>query len=119
MSKKRSTKMITISILLFLLAQALVWFQGYGSSKIQWLSDNRWVLYLSSLPITWLFMTGIEIGIDGFGGEMWAVRLLTFACGIVVFAILTYFIMGQVITLKTIVSISLALVIVLIQIYWK
>jgi len=117
--KNKLSKMILLSILCLLIGQALVWFQGYGSTKIQWLSENKWLLYISSIPITWLFITGIELGVKGLDGEMWAIRLITFACGIVVFAILTYFIMGESITPKTIVSVLLALSIVFLQLFWK
>jgi len=54
-----------------------------------------------------------------FGGTLWENRLLGFGMGMVSFGLLTYIFMGEGITLKTGVSLILATVLVLIQLFWK
>ena len=52
-------------------------------------------------------------------GMLWPGRLISFGGGIIVFTVLTYIIMGESITLKTIISLILACILVSIQVFWK
>ena len=51
----------------------------------------------------------------GFDKLLWPGRLLGFGLSMVVFSILSYYIMGETVTLKTILSIILSIAIVLLQ----
>ena len=66
------------------------------------------------IPISLLFWLATKWGYVGFG-NLWAVRWLTFGCSMLVFPIMTYFYLGEVITLKTLISIILALIIMILQ----
>ena len=55
-----------------------------------------------------------KYGYKGFG-ELWPIRLLGFATGMISFPFITYFMLGEGITLKTAVSILLAIIIMLLQ----
>ena len=54
-----------------------------------------------------------------FDGVLWPGRLLGFATGIFSFAACTNIFMGEGLTNKTIISLILSLVLVLIQVFWK
>ena len=54
-----------------------------------------------------------------FDGLLWPGRFIGFASGVISFAFLSYYFMGEGITFKTGVSLLLAVVIVLIQVFWK
>lgn len=113
-------KKIIIAFAFFLLGQTLTWFQVFG--QIRWPSLMKgyiWVPLLTSLPITLIFMYGTQFAKEGFEGEAWPIRMLTFSAGMVVFAIFTSIILGQPFNLKAGVSLSLALLLVLVQIIWK
>ena len=60
-----------------------------------------------------------NISVEAFNGEMWPQRLIGFAMGMIAFAVLTWFHLNQAITLKTAVTLALAVAIVVIQIMWK
>ena len=67
------------------------------------------------MPITALFWYATKIGYEGFG-NLWSVRFLGFATSMISFPIMTWLYLGEVITIKTIITILLALVIMLLQI---
>ncbi len=52
-------------------------------------------------------------------GVLWPTRLIGFSVGIVVFAIMSKVLFGETISTKTAVCICLALLIVVVQIFWK
>ncbi len=68
------------------------------------------------IPITGLFWLATKWGYIGFG-NLWAVRFMGFATSMLTFPIMTYFYLGETITLKTFVTIILAIVIMLIQLF--
>tara|TARA_B100000575_G_C22855955_1_gene500502 strand:+ start:121 stop:459 length:339 start_codon:yes stop_codon:yes gene_type:complete len=74
-----------------------------------------WWIYLTSLPIAPLFFYATKWSYEHFG-TFWNYRLLGFGVGIVVFGICTWLLFDEVVTLKTIISILLATIIIIIQI---
>ena len=56
---------------------------------------------------------------DGFDGLLWPQRFIAFACGIIIFSILTWVLKGEGINTKTMISLILALCLVSIQVFWK
>jgi hypothetical protein len=50
---------------------------------------------------------------------IWPGRFIGFGLGMMSFALLTYFLMNETMTMKTWISIGLALILVSIQIFWK
>jgi hypothetical protein len=66
------------------------------------------------MPISYALMYSTKLGFQGFG-ELWPIRLLGFAVGIMSFPVITYLVLGEGITLKTGISLILATVILLLQ----
>src|ERR1035437_1834650 len=96
-------------VLLFLVAQLLVWFQTYGQFKWQFLADNYWLLILCSMPITYIWLVSTRMGMEAFDNQSWPLRFLGFASGIIIFTICSRFILNEPITIKSIVSICLCI----------
>lgn len=65
-----------------------------------------------------LYITGTRYGAEAFG-SLWPQRFLSFAVGIVVFGILTYLVLGESMSLKTWISILLAISIIGVQTFMK
>jgi len=106
--------------LTLLLAQILVWFQVYGPINIEFLkSRQNWLPYIIAIPISYLFIKGVELTTIAFDGQMWPSRFLTFSLGALSFPILTYYFNSEGMNLKTLVCIGLSVIILLIQIFWK
>jgi len=112
-------KNILYGALLFIIGQAIVWMQI--NSPIIWnlSKQQKWVLIFLGVPITWLFMEGTKSLVMGFNGSFWPGRFISFVMGIIVFTIFTYIFRGEGITIKTAISLLLALGIICIQLFWK
>ena len=104
--------MITISILLF--TQIIVWYQLNGQLVWKWFKDNPLILCITGMPITYGFYMTTKLGYEGVG-ELWPIRLLGFATGMLTFPFITYWMLGEGITLKTAISILLSICIMIIQ----
>ena len=112
-------KNILFAILIFIIAQTMVWLQLNG--QFVWESFRKyegWLL-LTGIPITWLFLEWTRQGVAGFDGLLWPQRFIAFACGIIIFSILTWVLKGEGINTKTLISLILAVCLVSIQIFWK
>ena len=71
------------------------------------------------IPISYLYILASQQIYQALNGNMWPMRLIAFTMGILVFSVLTWIHFNQGITLKTLISLLLAIVIVLIQVFWK
>ena len=100
-------------IILFF-TQIVIWFQLNAQVKWDWFKDNYWLLSLVGVPISYALMYSTKYGYAGFG-ELWPIRLMGFAVGMVIFPIITWIVLGEGVTLKTGLSLGLAVIIMLLQ----
>ena len=107
-------KEVLICVILLFVAQIIIWFQLNGQLKWEWFKDNYLLMSLMGIPISYMLLLTTKYGFQGFG-QLWPIRLMGFATGMISFPFITYFILGEGITLKTGVSILLAIVIMLLQ----
>jgi len=73
-----------------------------------------WLMSLLGVPISLLFWYATKIGYIGFG-NLWAVRFMGFATSMLTFPVMTWLYLGEAITLKTIITILLAIIIMILQ----
>jgi len=107
-------KEILYCILILFFVQIAVWFQLNAQVRWDWFKDNYWLMSLVGVPISYALMYSTKYGYTGFG-ELWPIRLMGFAVGMVIFPFNTYMVLGEGITLKTGLSITLAGIIMLLQ----
>ena len=112
------TKLIT-GTLLFLLGQILVWYQINGQFLSNWIKNHPLVMSLMGIPISYVYIVATRDLVIAFDGELWPQRLIGFSMGMIAFAFLTWFHLNEALTAKTAVTLTLALAIVLIQVFWK
>ena len=105
--------------LLYMLGQLLVWYQINGQFLSGWIKNNPLYMSLLGIPISLVYIKATEYSVEAFDGELWPQRLVGFAVGMIVFAILTYIHFSESLSPKTIITLLLSLLIVLIQIFWK
>ena len=110
---------LILCLIIFFIVQVITWFQLNGQFFSPWFKNNVFILCLMGIPISWFYIEATRYGFIAFEGILWPGRLLGFATGIFSFAICTSVFMGEGITTKTIVSLVLATVLTLIQIFWK
>ena len=107
---------ILITILLFFFNNIVIWYQLNG--QLVWPFWKTWkgitISLLMGIPITALFWYATKIGYQGFG-NLWAVRFMGFATSMMTFPIMTWLYLGETISLKSMISLGLAVIIMLLQ----
>ena len=105
-------------MLLITLAQVISYLQLQGQGKWEFFKQNPFIIMFLGLPIGYLLITSTS-NINGFFGATWQGRLIGQGIGVIVFALMSFFLFKENITIKTAICITLALVIIIINIYWK
>jgi len=101
-------------IILAIFLHTLIWFQLNGQLVWGWFKDHILLLCLLGVPISYGWLKFTQLAYAGFE-ELWPVRLIGFATGMISFPIMTWLIMNEGITIKTAISILLSIAIVLLQ----
>ena len=108
--------LILLTIIIFFLNNIVIWYQL--NSQLVW---DFWkspkgiaTSLLMGIPITGLFWLATKWGYQGFG-TLWPVRFMGFATSMMTFPIMTWLYLGEVMTLKTIITMVLAVIIMLLQ----
>jgi hypothetical protein len=102
-----------------ILGQIGSFMQLQGAIKYGWYEKYMWVILLSSVPISYLYIVAVRMYVEGFGGQIWPSRLIGFALGIMVFTLMSIFLFNEHMTTKTAVCLTLSFLVVLIQLFWK
>ena len=107
---------LLLSLLLVIVANIGTWFQFQGqfwSNKMIYKSPY-YVMIVGALlsPIFWY---ATKFSYEHFG-QFWNIRLMGFGAGTIVFGLMTWMLMNEVPTLKTVICLMLAAAIVMIQI---
>ena len=110
---------LLLGLLLGFLAQIFTFFQLQGSLRYAWFKNNYWLVVLMGIPISILFMGSVKYMVSAYNGQLWPSRLLGFSIGAIVFTWLSWWLFKEPLSIKTIVSLLLALGILGIQILWK
>lgn len=112
-------KYILYAIIMFIFGQLLAWFQFNGPLLWSWAKQYRYLILLLGYPVSWFFMQATASAVNGFAGEFWPSRFLSFVVGILVFTVCTYIFKSEPITIKTAICLLLAFGIIFIQLFWK
>lgn len=114
-----SISKILIATVLMILGQIGSFLQLQGGIKFGWYEKYLWLVLLSSIPVSYLYIKSVNLYVEGFGGQIWPSRLIGFALGIVVFTVMSSILFKEHMTIKTIVCLILAFSIVGVQLFWK
>ena len=74
---------------------------------------------LLGFPISYILIIATKYIVAGFDGLLWPGRLVGFGTGMIIMGILTWFMLGEGISTKTLVSLFLAITLVMLQVFWK
>ena len=106
-------------ILWGIIGQITSFMQLQGSVKYGWFEKYPLIIILSAMPGMWFYLKSVNHLVDAFEGELWPSRLIGFGVGIVVFVTFSIFLFKEPITIKTLVYLILASIILAIQVFWK
>lgn len=115
--RTRPKMLLVYAIAMFAAAQGMAWLQINGQFVSEWCKNNSFLLSLLGIPISYLFIHATGLTFVALDNKAWPGRLLTFAVGIVVFTLLTWLLLGEHITWKTMISLFLTLIIIALQIW--
>ena len=109
-------KYIVLTTVLFVVTNIIIWFQLNSQLVWDWAKGGKsmWLMALVGVPISLMLWYCTKYGYIGFG-NLWAVRFMGFATSMMTFPIMTYFFLGEPMDLKVIITLTLALIIMLIQ----
>jgi multidrug transporter EmrE-like cation transporter len=110
---------LLLGIVYGFLAQVITFLQLQGNIKYNWFQRFPILVLATAIPISWLFIKSVESFVIAFDGQIWPSRLIGFAIGIIVFALMSYILFKEPITTKTFICLMLACCILGVQIFWK
>jgi len=104
------------TMMIFFLTNVVIWFQLNSQLVWEWAKGPKamWFSALLGIPISLMFWWATRIGYEAFG-NLWSIRFMGFATSMLTFPVMTYFYLGEVVTLKTSITILLAIVIMIVQ----
>lgn len=109
-----------LGVILTLLAQVMVWFQINGQFRWDWFRDHKMLTaFIFAFPISLLFVYSTDILYHALDEKVWTVRITSFGSSIISFYFLSALILGESLDIKAGVCLSLSILIILIQIFWK
>jgi hypothetical protein len=109
-------KNLLYAISLFAIAQTMVWFQTNGQFISDAIKKSPWAISLLGIPISYLYIKATASSYEHFN-QLWPGRMLAFSIGILVFTLMTWFLMNEPVNFKTGASLFLAFLIILIQLF--
>ena len=107
---------MVMTMVIFFLTNIIIWYQLNSQLVWEWAKGTKamWFSALLGIPISLLFWWATRIGYEGFG-NLWAIRFLGFATSMISFPLMTYFYLGEAIGLKTLITLLLAIIIMILQ----
>ena len=103
----------------FILAHIAVFFQLNGQFKWEWFRTNEIWVASSGLIISFFYIWGTKATVAGFDGLLWPARFVGFGIGMIIYALGVSYFFKEGITTKTLISLSLCLLLIFIQVLWK
>ena len=111
---------LVISVLFFAIGNILIWFQTNGQFLWKWFEKNPLTLsFVFGGFISLCFIFATKYAYEYFDALIWPGKFVGFSTGIICYTIMTYMFMNEGLTLKTLMSLCLASLIILIQVFWK
>ena len=110
---------LIISLVIVTFAQLLAYLQTQSQFFWTWAKDHPLLMSITGIPISILLIYFTKYCSLAFDGQVWPGRLIGFAVGAIVFALLSHFVMNEPFTTKTIVCLILAGGILFVQVLWK
>jgi hypothetical protein len=104
---------------MFLVAHILAFYQLNGQFIWKSFQKHEWAVATFGIVLSFFYIWGTKYTVSGMGGEMWPSRFIGFGVGMIIYAIGVNFHFNEGISIKTLVSLCLALLLVCIQVLWK
>jgi len=105
--------------LIYTISQIFTFYQLQGHLWNKWIKENPFMMTLIGIPISYYVILASRHMVNLWDGQTWPNRIIGFCLGVIVFSIMSWFLLKEPLTTKTIVCLSLCFIILLIQLFWK
>jgi hypothetical protein len=106
-------------LLVYIIGQIFTFYQLQGHMLYKWVKDNPLIMSIMGVPITYLVIKASRVMLELWDGQGWPNRLIGYGVGVIVFTIMSWFLLKEPMTLKTGVCLGLSILIILVQFFWK
>jgi len=103
----------------YTISQIFTFYQLQGHLWNKWIKDNPLLMTILGLPIGYVVILASRQMVELWGGQTWPNRIIGFCLGVIVFSLMSWFLLKEPVTLKTSVCLFLSFVILGIQLFWK
>ena len=108
-----------IVFIVYLLSQVFTFYQIQGHLWNKWIKENPFLMSLMGVPIGYVVILASRQMVNLYNGETWPNRMIGFVIGVFVFSLMSWYILKEPMTLKTIICLILSFAILCIQLFWK
>jgi len=109
-----------LGFLLFMLGQGLIWIQTNGQFIWPWFKKHPVLISIfTGSIISYIVIYATKLVVEHFDGLLWPGRFIGFASGMIVFALMTWFFLGEGVNFKTAISLVLAIALICVQLFVK
>ncbi len=110
---------VIIFLVFWALGSALIWVQTNGQFLWSSFAKNPFILSLIfGTLISYIMILATKNGFSVLNGSLWSIKFVGFSIGMIVNALLNYYLMNEGMNMKTLICIFLSLIIITIQ-FWK
>jgi hypothetical protein len=103
-----------------MIGQSFIWIQTNGQFLWPLFKKNPILVSITTGSIiSYIVIYATKLVVEHFDGLLWPGRFIGFASGMIVFALMTWFFIGEGINIKTGISLFLAILLIAIQILIK
>ena len=103
----------------FIIAHILTFIQLNGQFIWKSFQKYEWAVALFGAILSFFYIWGTKYTVEGMGGLLWPTRFIGFSIGIIIYALGVGYFFKEGITTKTLVSLSLCIILICIQVLWK
>lgn len=103
----------------YTLSQVFTFIQLQGHLWSKWIKDHPFLMTLFGIPIGYIVILASRHMVELWDGQTWPNRIIGFSLGVIVFSLMSWFILKEPVTLKTSICLFLCFIILLIQLFWK
>lgn len=111
---------LLVGVVAFLIAHILTFYQLNGQFlKTDWFRKNEIWVAACGIVLSFFYIWGTKYSVQGMGGLLWPARFIGFGVGMLIYAIMVNYYFSEGINNKTWVSLTLSLMLICIQVFWK
>ena len=116
-----STYNLLLGIAAFFVAHVLTFYQLNGQflKETDWFRNNTFWVAAAGIILSFFYIWGTKYTVAGMDGLLWPARFIGFGVGMIIYAIMVNYHFNEGINAKTWVSLALALLLIIIQVFWK